>query len=55
LSWSKIWIYLIADFGGAAVAAGAFKVLNSAEDVPQPQQQTEAAQVAAPEDRYSRT
>jgi aquaporin Z len=30
-SWSKIWIYLIADFGGAAVAAGAFKVLSSAE------------------------
>jgi aquaporin Z len=55
LSWSKIWIYLIADFVGAAVAAGAFKVLNSAEDVPQPQQQTEAAQVAAREDRYSRT
>src|SRR6201996_7694433 len=54
-SWANLWIYLIADFGGAAVAAGAFKVLNSAEDVPQPQQQTEAAQVAAREDRYSRT
>jgi aquaporin Z len=54
-SWSKIWIYLIADFGGAAVAAGAFKVLNSAEDVPQPQEQTEAARVTAHEDSYSRT
>ena len=30
-SWSNIWIYLVADFGAAAVAAGAFKVLNPAE------------------------
>src|SRR6266851_3864148 len=30
-SWSNIWIYLVADFAGAAVAAGAFKVLNPAE------------------------
>jgi aquaporin Z len=30
-SWANIWIYLIAEFGGAAVAAGAFKVLNPAE------------------------
>jgi aquaporin Z len=54
-SWSNIWIYLIADFGGAAAAAGAFKVLNSVENVPQPQQQTEAAQVTARENSYSRT
>jgi aquaporin Z len=31
ISWANIWIYLIAEFGGAAVAAGAFKVLNPAE------------------------
>ncbi|MCU1251346.1 MAG: niP4 [Edaphobacter sp.] len=30
-SWQNIWIYLLAEFGGAAVAAGAFKVLNPAE------------------------
>jgi aquaporin Z len=30
-SWQNIWIYLIAEFGGAAVAAGAFKILNRAE------------------------
>jgi aquaporin Z len=37
-SWPNIWIYLVADFIGAAVAAGAFKVLNPAnrEDVPRP-------------------
>ena len=28
LSWPNIWIYLVADFVGAAVAAGAFKALN---------------------------
>ena len=33
-SWANIWIYLVADFAGAAVAAGAFKALNPAEDVP---------------------
>ncbi|QNI33421.1 aquaporin [Alloacidobacterium dinghuense] len=54
-SWSKIWIYLIADFGGAAVAAGAFKVLSSAEDVPQQLQRTKAARVTPREDSYSRT
>ena len=27
-SWSNIWIYLVADFAGGAVAAGAFKALN---------------------------
>jgi aquaporin Z len=30
-SWANIWIYLVADFAGAAVAAGAFKALNTAE------------------------
>jgi aquaporin Z len=50
-SWHNIWIYLIAEFGGGAVAAGAFTTLNPAEraDVPeidsidQPQKQTQAA------------
>jgi aquaporin Z len=50
-SWPNIWIYLVADFLGAAVAAGAFKTLNPAEraDVrqpdsrDQPQEQTKAA------------
>jgi hypothetical protein len=49
-SWPNIWIYLIADFVGAAVAAGAFKALNPAdvEDVrrpdsrDQPQEQSKA-------------
>lgn len=31
-SWSNIWIYLVADFVGGAVAAGAFKALNQAND-----------------------
>jgi aquaporin Z len=30
-SWSNIWIYLVADFAGGAVAAGAFKALNPAD------------------------
>ena len=30
-SWPNIWIYLLADFGGATVAAATFKALNSAE------------------------
>jgi aquaporin Z len=50
-SWQNIWIYLIAEFAGAAVAAGAFKALNPAdrEDVhrlssrDQPREQREAA------------
>jgi aquaporin Z len=50
-SWSNIWIYLVADFAGAVVAAGAFKALNPAEreDVPrlqsrdQPREQREVA------------
>src|ERR1700716_2313289 len=37
-SWTNLWIYLLADFGGAAVAAGAFKAVSPAdrEDVPRP-------------------
>ena len=37
-SWSNLWIYLVADFVGAAVAAGAFHALNPAdrEDVHRP-------------------
>jgi aquaporin Z len=50
-SWANIWIYLVADFAGAAVAAGVFKALNTAgrEGVPrtdaidQQQEQSEAA------------
>jgi aquaporin Z len=30
-SWANIWIFLLADFAGGAVAAGAFKALNPAE------------------------
>src|SRR5580692_3744105 len=30
-SWSNIWIYLVADFAGGAIAAGAFNALNPAE------------------------
>jgi aquaporin Z len=49
--WPNIWIYLVADFAGATVAAGAFKALNPAgrESVRRPdsrdqsQEQTEAA------------
>ena len=58
-SWANIWIYLVADFAGAAVAAGAFKALNPAEDVPrlnssnQPQEQREAARSVARKDSYS--
>jgi len=50
-AWANIWIYLLADFAGAAVAAGAFKALNPAgrEEVrrtdsgAQPQEHKEAA------------
>lgn len=58
-SWSNIWIYLVAEFAGAAVAAGAFKALNPAEDVPrsdsrdQPEEQTAAARPATRKDSYS--
>jgi aquaporin Z len=60
-SWPNIWIYLVADFAGAAMAAGAFKALNPAEreDVhrsdsrDQPQEQTEAARPSARKDSYS--
>jgi aquaporin Z len=30
-SWPNIWIYLVANFAGGAVAAGAFKALNPAD------------------------
>jgi aquaporin Z len=30
-SWTNIWIYLVAEFAGAALAAGAFATLNPAE------------------------
>lgn len=30
-SWSNIWIYLVADFAGGAVAAGAFRALSPAD------------------------
>jgi aquaporin Z len=46
-SWANLWIYLVADFAGAAVAAGAFKALNPAEDFPRLKEQTEAARPAA--------
>jgi aquaporin Z len=50
-SWANIWIYVVADFAGAAVAAGAFRALNAADSegvqLPdsrdQPQKQTKAA------------
>jgi aquaporin Z len=50
-SWANLWIYVVADFAGAAAAAGAFKALNPVdrEEVPlpdsrdQPQRHTKAA------------
>jgi aquaporin Z len=55
-SWTNIWIYLVADFAGAALAAGAFKVLNPAEsedvrrlssrDQPREQREREQREVA---------
>lgn len=54
-SWSKIWIYLIADFGGAVVAAGAFNALSPRQDVPHAPQQTRATRVTAREGSYSNT
>ena len=50
-SWANLWIYLLADFAGAAVAAGAFKALNPAdrdeayrpESVDEKQKRTQAA------------
>jgi aquaporin Z len=43
-SWPNIWIYLVADFVGAAAAAGAFKALNPAdhEDVRVPDSRDQA-------------
>jgi hypothetical protein len=45
--WPNIWIYLVADFVGAAVAAGAFKALNRAEDVPRPDSRDHPQEVSA--------
>jgi aquaporin Z len=55
-SWANIWIYLVADFAGAVVAAGAFKALNPAEredvrqlnsrDQPRQQKEREQKEVA---------
>jgi aquaporin Z len=50
-SWTNIWIYLVADFAGGAVAAGAFRALNpadrenihEADSRDQPEQQRKAA------------
>ncbi|MCU1222167.1 MAG: permease, glycerol uptake facilitator, partial [Edaphobacter sp.] len=50
-SWGNIWIYLVSEFAGAAVAAGAFAALNPAkredaqraDSIEQPQEQSEAA------------
>jgi aquaporin Z len=60
-AWSNIWIYLLADFAGGAVAAGAFKALNPSdrEDVQRPdstnlpQEQTETVRPVARQDSYS--
>jgi aquaporin Z len=58
-SWSNIWIYLVAEFAGTAVAAGAFKALNQAEDFPrsdlrdQPEEQTATARPVTRNDSYS--
>jgi aquaporin Z len=60
-SWPNIWIYLLADLAGAAVAAGAFKALNPTEredarppeSSDQSQKLTEAARPGAREDSYS--
>jgi aquaporin Z len=44
-SWTNIWIYLVADFAGAAVAAGAFKALNPADrEVVQPSDSRDRSQ-----------
>jgi aquaporin Z len=60
-SWSNLWIYLVAEFAGAAVAAGAFKALNPAEEArrsdsrDQPQEQTAATQPSTTRESYSRS
>jgi aquaporin Z len=48
-AWQNIWIYLVADFAGAAAAAGAFKALNPAdvEDVPRSDSRAQAQGKAA--------
>jgi aquaporin Z len=58
-SWANIWIYLLANFVGAACAAGMFNALNPSEAVPRPssrelsQEQTAAARLAPSKDTYS--
>jgi aquaporin Z len=60
-SWSNLWIYLVAEFAGAAVAAGTFKALNPAEEArrsdsrDQPQEQTAATQPSTTRESYSRS
>jgi aquaporin Z len=48
-AWPKIWIYLLADFAGGAVAAAAFNALNPAEreTVHQPDSRNQAQSKAA--------
>ena len=54
-SWTKIWIYLLANFSGAVVAAGAFNILNpldtrhvhSSESIPDAQEKAEPPRRAA--------
>ena len=48
-SWSNLWIYLVADFAGGAVAAGAFNALNPAErqDVYRPEASDQKQKQAA--------
>ena len=48
-SWSNLWIYVLADFAGGAVAAGAFKALNPAErhDVRRPEASDQKQKQAA--------
>jgi len=46
-SWPNIWIYLLADFAGAVVAAGAFNILNplDREDVHPSESRVEVEQL----------
>ena len=48
-SWPNIWIYLVADLAGGAVAAGAFKIVSPAEreDVRRPDSQDQPQKRAA--------
>jgi aquaporin Z len=48
-SWANLWIYLVADLAGGAVAAGAFKIVSPAEreDVRRPDSQDQPQKRAA--------